>query len=333
MCERLCLVMGDISVIVPVYNGEKYIEGCIEALLKEREYLKEIIIVNDGSRDRTTDLLKKYDSISAVKVISQDNKGVSAARNNGLKESTGQWIVFCDVDDQINEGFFADITGEIARKPDADIICYARAKVGKNDDQRNEEFFDKKVAFQMVLEHSEYQYASDYLLMMVWSKVFKKDFLEQRDIMFNEKISFGEDMLYMLECVLKSKRIDLIHRGYYVYLPNDEGACKRGGSINDFSGFMELCEKIEMLKAENRVFFEDKEVFVTLKQHMYYYGNNVCGRVARGTRGMVLAERKRAVRKICNRLKEYGKAPNKKESLIFALKEKFAGIYVLWASK
>lgn len=325
--------MEKVSVIVPVYNGEKYVEKCINRLLEEKEYVCEIVVVNDGSKDRTKEILEGYKNEKKVVVVSQENKGVSAARNSGINACSGDWIVFCDVDDQIKAGYFADIAKEIENRPDADVICYARAKVGKGDTNINEELFDKREAFQMVLEQSEYQYASDYLLMMVWSKVFKRDFLEQQRITFDEKISFGEDMLFMLECVFRSNRIDLIHRGYYVYLPNAEGACKRGGSINDYTGFMELCERIELLKAENSVFFEDEIICSALKTHLYHYGNNVCGRIARDTKGTLLSERKNAVRKICNKLNEYGEAPGKKERLVFKLKEKFAGIYLLLANK
>lgn len=325
--------MQKVSVIVPVYNGEKYVEKCIERLLAEKELLHEIIFVNDGSTDNTKALLAKYSSLEKVCVISQENKGVSAARNTGLDACSGDWIAFCDVDDEIRDGYFADISKEITNRIDTDFICYARARVGSDDNDKNEDCFDKNEAFQMVLEQSNYRYEADYLLMMVWSKVFRKTFLCENGIRFDEKINFAEDALFMMECVIRSRRIDLIHRGFYVYLPNDEGICKKGGGIKDLDTYLQFESRICKMKDENNVFFSNAGVLQALKVHMLHYGNNMIGRVARGTKKMPFHERKKVIKIICINIRKYIEVATLKERLIFLLKDKLTGIYIFWQGR
>lgn len=93
-----------ISIIIPVYNGEKTIERCINSIINNNYENIEIIVINDGSNDRTLEILEKIKKVEKrLKVISQKNSGVSAARNLGIKNSTGDYIYFMDADDYIEE--------------------------------------------------------------------------------------------------------------------------------------------------------------------------------------------------------------------------------------
>lgn len=89
----------NISVIIPVYNGETHLRECLESVLSQTEPVQEIIIVNDGSTDNTLSIIREYESIQGVKCISQENKGLSEARNNGIRASSGNHIAFIDADD------------------------------------------------------------------------------------------------------------------------------------------------------------------------------------------------------------------------------------------
>ena len=84
-----------LSIIIPAYNTEKYIEQCIDSVINIRNIENEIIVINDGSTDRTKDILKEYtENNDRIKVITQENQGASAARNTGIKASTGDYIFF-----------------------------------------------------------------------------------------------------------------------------------------------------------------------------------------------------------------------------------------------
>ena len=92
-----------ISVIVPVYNSEKYIEKCIESIINQTYRNIEIIFINDGSTDESLNIIHKYKKLdNRIKVINQSNSGVSAARNKGIKNSIGDYITFVDSDDHID---------------------------------------------------------------------------------------------------------------------------------------------------------------------------------------------------------------------------------------
>ena len=95
-----------ISIIVPAYNASKYIEKCLNSILSQTYKNFEIIVVNDGSTDNTLDILKKCSEQSdKIKIVAQKNKGVSAARNNGLEHAKGQYIAFVDADDTLEQEF------------------------------------------------------------------------------------------------------------------------------------------------------------------------------------------------------------------------------------
>ena len=93
-----------LSIIVPVYNVEKYIVKCISSLLDQQTNDYEIIIVNDGTKDKSIDLIKKTFNDSKIAIIEQENQGLSAARNTGVRHSKGEYIWFVDSDDWITEG-------------------------------------------------------------------------------------------------------------------------------------------------------------------------------------------------------------------------------------
>ena len=103
-----------LSIIIPAYNTEKYIEQCIDSVINIRNIENEIIVINDGSTDRTKDILKEYtENNDRIKVITQENQGASAARNTGIKASTGDYIYFLDSDDLIDTVSFEKIIRQL----------------------------------------------------------------------------------------------------------------------------------------------------------------------------------------------------------------------------
>lgn len=321
--------MQKISVIVPVYDGGKYIEKCVNRLLEEKEHLHEIIIVNDGSMDNTKEILKKFERAPQIIVITQENKGVSAARNKGIETSTGDWIVFCDVDDEIREGYFCDIERSLEERCGVDLICFARGKVGDGDTGVGEQFFDKKKAVLLSLGHDIDNLLNDYIFMSVWSKVFKKDIIENNNIRFDENISYAEDVLFLMKYLMKAERIDLIHRGYYVYLPNEEGACKHGGSIKDYEGFFSFDKELWETINKNSSLLKDEIVIASLEEYLISFGKIMCGRVARGTRGDKISLRSRYIKDICRKLDDYRAEASLKQRVVLDLKKYFPRLYIM----
>lgn len=112
----------DLSVVIPVYNGQSYLRDCLDSILKqETRYSIEVICVNDGSQDRSPEILEEYSQDSRVKVLNQENQGISAARNNGLAHARGTYVMLVDNDDLLAEGTIEAVL-EIAFQQDADIV-------------------------------------------------------------------------------------------------------------------------------------------------------------------------------------------------------------------
>ena len=113
----------DCSIIIPAYNTEKFIDGCLKSVIEQTtDYAVQIIVVNDGSTDRTGELLKKYENIPDLTVIHQNNKGLSGARNTGIRNSDGKYLLFVDSDDRLHGENAGDKLLTAAFKNDADIV-------------------------------------------------------------------------------------------------------------------------------------------------------------------------------------------------------------------
>ena len=102
------------SIIVPVYNTEKYVKRCLDSIKSQSFKDYEVIIVNDGSTDNSSDTISKY----PYKVINQENQGLSMARNNGVKDANGEYLIFLDSDDYIEKDLLKEINKSLSNNPD-----------------------------------------------------------------------------------------------------------------------------------------------------------------------------------------------------------------------
>lgn len=117
-----------ISIIVPVYNAEKYLDNCISSILNQTYKNIELILVNDGSTDNSLQICNKYKEDKRVKIYSQENKGQGAARNKGIDVANGYYIGFCDADDTLNEHMYENLC-QYAIKYDTDFCSCGHSKL------------------------------------------------------------------------------------------------------------------------------------------------------------------------------------------------------------
>ena len=106
--------MPKFSIIIPVYNVEKYLKKCLESVYNQTYKNYEVIVVNDGTKDNSMDIVKNY----PAKVINQKNQGLSVARNNGVEKASGEYILFLDSDDYIEKGLLKEINKSLNNNPD-----------------------------------------------------------------------------------------------------------------------------------------------------------------------------------------------------------------------
>ena len=133
--------MPKFSIIIPVYNVEKYIDGCLKSVMNQTYKDYEVIVVNDGTKDNSMDIVKKYD----VKVIEQKNQGLSAARNTGVKHAKGDYLIFLDSDDSWNKDLLKELSKSIKNNPD--VVRFQIQETYENSDDVkpfNEQSFEDK---------------------------------------------------------------------------------------------------------------------------------------------------------------------------------------------
>lgn len=216
--------MVAISVIIPIYNCEKYIGRCLNSILKQEFDDYEIICINDGSTDNSLSILEQYArNVDRIKIINQENQGVSVARNIGVETAKGEYIYFIDADDWINEKLFADAYN-CMKKNNADIVLFDIYNVYGDTIVPTKKLLDftKKVPTKTFYynEHKEIIYQS----CTVWSKLFRKQFLIDYDIKFPYSITNSEDTVYWLEFILCNPKIAILNKHYYYYYKNSDGA-------------------------------------------------------------------------------------------------------------
>lgn len=260
--------MEKISLVIPVYNGEGSVEKCISSIVEQTYKNLEIIIVDDGSKDQTLSICQKMAAADErIKVVHQDNQGVSVARNNGIASVSGTYVMFVDADDYLdadacmrcldtmhNDG--ADIV--VANK-----IFHIGNRLQKNVLYSNPHFArtkEDKELFILDLMTTHYDPLMNkvaYLSCGVTAKLFKTDLIRENSICFQEDCRFGEDVLFNLECFQHAEKISYIDFDAYHFCVNS------GSSTHKFRNDWNKSHEIFMdgIDAFNERYCKDERFF------------------------------------------------------------------------
>lgn len=221
--------MVKVSVIIPVYNVEKYIEQCVESVLNQTLKEIEIIIVNDGTQDNSIQKIEKYMKDKRIILINKENGGISSARNTGLKIAKGEYVSFIDSDDFIEPHMIEELYNESSGM---DIVFSNFVRI---DDEKNIEI-DEQSFKNLSVNEGIYFYNIKYGY--VWNRIYNRNFLLKSNIKFIEGMLL-EDLLFSLEVLSLAKKVKYINKNHYFY------RIKRKGSIVDNLGRnKELEEKV-----------------------------------------------------------------------------------------
>lgn len=206
-----------ISIIIPVYNTERYLERCITSLLDQTYKNLELIFVDDGSTDKSIEILKNAQKNDRrITVISQKNSGPSAARNKGLSICTGQYIMFCDSDDTVKPNWCEVLYQTIKVNPDSWVIC------GMKVFDVNEKILDIKKAKGGIYSKKDYfQIFMNGLSGAVYNKIYCAWVLKKYNIKFDISRRLGEDVLFNIDYFTYMKNIVVIEKELYNYYRYD----------------------------------------------------------------------------------------------------------------
>lgn len=222
------------SVIVPAYNSERYIRSCLESLLAQTCRHIEVIVIDDGSTDTTPEILREYEGDSRVRVIKQDNQGVSAARNNGLRLARGEFVAFVDSDDIVHPQF-VETCLKAASDDDCDFVLLSLREFDDDADLSFEPI--GSTGSDVVNSPLEY-YLDNGFKGAVWLMFVRRRLIS--GISFPHGISRGEDLYFsfmMLQRFEKGKRI---HEPTYFYRRTPGSLDRTDMKMKDVSGIIEI---------------------------------------------------------------------------------------------
>lgn len=206
--------MAKISVIIPVHNVEKYIDKCLGSIVSQTYKNLEIICIDDQSSDNSLKILTDFaQKDSRIKLIRQDHKGVSVARNNGLKIATGEYISFIDSDDWIEPKYFENLHNAITQT-DSDIACSSVLREKKCKSLYRISYTEQKVFSTL---EDKIKACDIPNCCYVWNKLYKAELVKTRK--FKEGVIF-EDVLYLPEVIKSAKQIVTVPTAIYHYRQN-----------------------------------------------------------------------------------------------------------------
>lgn len=218
------------SIIMPAYNAEKFIEFSIKSVLAQTVSSWELVIVDDGSYDKTVNICEKYsEKDSRIKIVRCKNSGVSNARNIGISNAAGEYIVFLDSDDSLTENCI-EIYQRIIKESCQDVIisnyyvqttCIKKAR--KIDAQVINAREKIEELFEMALRQSQYHGDKWFgNLHSVWGKCFKKSIIMAHSLKFNTNLAIGEDLLFFISYIKYCSGVMLTDEVTYCYRINDD---------------------------------------------------------------------------------------------------------------
>ncbi len=196
-----------ITVVIPVYNGEKFIKTCLENVLGQSYKNLEIIVVNDGSTDKSAEIAALY----PVKTVTHEkNSGLSAARNTGIANATGDYIHFMDVDDLLNTDFYNAMAKAIV-ETSSDIAC---SGVIHEQARYKTQLFGKQRVYTSTKDKLTATYVGKWGY--VWRYLYRLDFIRQNNLRF-EVGRFVEDLSFSLPSLYFAKKIVVVPGAEYLY--------------------------------------------------------------------------------------------------------------------
>ncbi|MCD8369051.1 MAG: glycosyltransferase [Clostridiales bacterium] len=223
----------EVSVIIPVFNTEKYVDACIESVLKQTYTSFELVLVDDGSTDASGKICDEYSRRDCrIKVIHQENQGVSCARNTGLDQATGTYIAFADSDDILNDTML-EICMRCLNQNRMDFIWFNIETKGESGHCHwNNPVVIGIMYLTTTAQKTDLilnQYLEYQMTFSVFNKVYRKKFLDLNEIRFDQKVRIGEDLAFNLKCFMAADAVCGIPGILYQYWWREDSAVNSEG--------------------------------------------------------------------------------------------------------
>lgn len=255
--------MVKISVIIPVYNSEKYLERCLNSILNQTFQEFEAICINDGSTDTSLKILESYQNKdSRIKIINIENSGVSIARNIGLNKAVGKYISFVDSDDYIDNNFLEKLYNEIdknkAQVASASIIRESEKKQVKLIEYKKKE--TTKNSKDNLIKNQCRKYC------FVWNKIYLASFLKENDLYFKDNFIF-EDVFFTSSALEMAEKIVYVPNIFYHYWKSPNSLIRKNTDKTRYDKLQaekhlsQICRKYGIFKNNELNYKEDFYLF------------------------------------------------------------------------
>ena len=265
--------MIDISILMPVYNAEKYLNETIDTIKNQSFSNWELIIVDDGSIDNSKEICTKLmNDDKRIKYIFQENLGVSHTRNVALENAQGKYIVFVDSDDLIHEDYLKILINSIEKNNSDISVCnFIERKIsntGKIEDITRE-FYLKEVMEMSEMKDYIMDFGNSGLLNPLWNKIYKNQIIKENNITFDEKVETGEDFIFNLQYFRKVKKISFIKDSLYYYIRRNNNSITYKYIENMYEKGWEIHWLLESF-LKDMGFYNEENAYVL-------YGNHLTG--------------------------------------------------------
>lgn len=258
--------MTKLSIIVPVYNVEKYLPKCLESLIKQTLKDIEIICINDGSMDNSLAILKEFASKdSRIKIIDNQHQGVAKTRNTGIEQSTGEYIGFVDSDDYIDIDFFEKLYNS-ATKSNSDIAIASILKHKNFFNIYNAKYTKEETAI-TIQDKIKLCEDKKHFFFYAWNKIYHSGFIKENNIKFSEGQIY-EDVMFAIKALYYSNKIISVYGTKYHYIEHensltkykDKTGEKEHDLIKAYSELQEFCNS-KNIEIPERLNYYTKENF------------------------------------------------------------------------
>lgn len=205
-----------VSVIIPAYNVELYIEKCVLSIISQTHYNVEIIVINDGSTDNTKEIVERLALVDKrIKLVNRVNSGVSSSRNHGLEIAKGDWIVFVDGDDYLSEDY-VEYMLDVVNSTGAEYCISTDCFTSVRDNQS-----DSIIIQELSPEESTALLLSHRIEVGCWNKMFSKKLLDREGIRFNTSLFYGEGLHFIIKVSQVANKTSVTNKKLYFYRQNN----------------------------------------------------------------------------------------------------------------
>ncbi len=277
--------MKKVTVVIPVYNSEKYIARCIDSVINQTYQDFEIQIINDGSKDKSQEIIDSYTKKYPDKIISieQENKGVAKTRNEAIKRSKSKYIMFLDNDDYLDRDYIEKYVNEI-EKEELDVVIGGYKRPDENGN----------IVKTLKLQDKEW---CKFMIMTPWAKIFKRQYLIDNDINFLVN-DIGEDNYFNFKAMLLTDKIKILdYIGYNWFFNNSSVSNTRQKNIKQIDIYKFLNSSYNMLESEELLDKHYKIIETVFTQYIIWI-------ISYSTKGLTYKELGEEYDKIFNWLEE-----------------------------